>query len=264
PLFFSPLDRIAYLSFLDRELERRGGMIGSYCLMVNHLHLLIRMGETNLGKIFKTVHMKYAKYFNNKRGTVGHVFQGRPGIKIILDDSYLLQVVGYIHLNPVEAEFVGQVEDFEWSSWHWFLCGDNNDLASSCYPPGFENKRRGKIFTEMINNSTKLPGDKNYWGTEEEWSQIDRRMEGREKGKIKEQRGRRKKEEIAREIINGKEITLKQLKSQSQNREITKFRTEAMGRMYEEGYGPTEIGRFFNRSKGAVNHAYRTWKNKSE
>ena len=97
PLYFSPLDRIAYLSFLDRELERRGGVIGSYCLMTNHVHLLIRMGQTDLGKIFKAVHMKYAKYFNLKRKTKGHVFQGRPGMKIILDDSYLLQVVGYIH-----------------------------------------------------------------------------------------------------------------------------------------------------------------------
>jgi len=78
PLFFAPIDRLAYLSFLDRELSRRDGLLGSYCLMTNHAHLLIKMGTVPLNEIFQTAHMKSAKYFNRKRSTRGHVFQGRP------------------------------------------------------------------------------------------------------------------------------------------------------------------------------------------
>jgi len=265
PLYFSPLDRIAYLSFLDRELERRGGVIGSYCLMTNHVHLLIRMGQTDLGKIFKAVHMKYAKYFNLKRKTKGHVFQGRPGMKIVLDESYLLQVVGYIHLNPVEAGMVKAVDEYEWSSWTWFLEGEKVDLATSCYPPGFDGKDRETVFRGVVETKGELPHGENYWGTDEEWAQIDRRQAGREAGKTKEKRGRRTKDAIAREVVEGSDVTIKQLKSPSQNQTVTNYRREAMGRMYVEGYGPTEIGKYFNRTKGAVNHAYRQWiKERSE
>lgn len=259
PLFFSPLDRIAYLSFLDRELERRGGMIGSYCLMTNHVHLLIRMGPTDLGDIFKAVHMKYAKYFNRKRDTAGHVFQGRPGMKMVLDDVYLLQLVGYIHRNPIEAGMVDRTEAYGWSSWGWFLEGTVNELARGTYPPGFEEKGREATFQEMVGKEVELPGRENYWGTEEEWAGIDRRRDGREAGKIKERRGRASKQEIACEVVEGECVTVDQLQSPSQNQEVTRYRREAMGRMYEEGYGPTEIGKYFNRTKGAVNHAYRRW-----
>lgn len=114
------MDRLAYLSFLDYELSRRDGPIGSYCLMTNPIHLLIKMQTTPLDEIFRTVHMKYAQDFNARRDTSGHVFQGRPGMKIVLDDSYLKQLMGYIHRNPVEAKMVEAVTDYEWSSWNWF------------------------------------------------------------------------------------------------------------------------------------------------
>jgi len=258
PLYFSPLDRIAYLSFLDRELERRGGVVGSYCLMTNHVHLLLRMGETDLGNIFKAVHMKYAKYFNRKRGTNGHVFQGRPGIKIVLDNSYLLQVVGYIHLNPVEAKMVDRVEQFEWSSWSWFLQGNNNELAQSCCPPGFDTQNKHSIFNDVVRNKTQLPSGENYWGTDEEWAQMERRKEGREGRKYRERRERRSMEEIALESISGTEFTVEDLKSPKKDRELSKKRHEAMNRMYAEGYSCTEIGKYFNRTPATVNYARNT------
>jgi hypothetical protein len=93
--------------------------------------------------------MKYAKYFNQKRGTNGHVFQGRPGMKIVLDNSYLLKMVGYIHLNSVEAGMVTAVDQFEWSSWNWFLEGEKGDLARSCYPSGFDGKDRENVFRDV-------------------------------------------------------------------------------------------------------------------
>jgi REP element-mobilizing transposase RayT len=84
--------------------------------MTNHVHLLIKMQTTPLDEIFQTVHMNYAKYFNAKRETSGHVFQGRPGMKMVLDDSYLEQLIGYIHRNPVKADMVEGVTNYEWSS----------------------------------------------------------------------------------------------------------------------------------------------------
>ncbi len=69
PLFFSPDDRTSYLQYLDDELDRRGGAIGSFCLMTTHSHLLLRMESVSLGKILRNAHSKYARRFNDKRDT---------------------------------------------------------------------------------------------------------------------------------------------------------------------------------------------------
>lgn len=255
PLYFSPLDRIAYLSFLDEELTRRGGRIGSYCLMTNHVHLLIRMGNTPLGTIFRAVHMKYAKYFNRKREATGHVFQGRPGMKIVLDDSYLNQLVGYIHRNPVEAGMVEKASEFRWSSWNWFIGDQEVDLACGFPPPGFSGGNRDRAFMDVVEQELEIEGAENYWGSREEWEQMERRREGREGRKFKERREWKSKQQIAREVVEGSSVTMEELQGQTQDRTVTKYRREAMGRMHEEGYGSTEIGKYFNRTPGAVTHA---------
>lgn len=256
PLFFAPIDRVAYLSFLDRELARRDGWIGSYCLMTNHVHLLIKMDLTPLDDIFQTAHMKYAKYFNNKRDTTGYVFQNRPGMKMVLDDEYLEQLIGYIHRNPVEAGMVDRVVDYEYSSWRWFLrCSHSQEIQCGQYPPGFVGDNRASAFQDVIDEEFDLEGGDNYWGTEEEWEEVDRRDDGREGRRYKERRGRTEKVEIAHRVIVGTGITIKQLQSQSQKRDVSRLRKEAMVRMYEEGYGPTEIGKWFNRTPGSVLYA---------
>lgn len=194
PLFFAPIDRIAYLSFLDRELDRRGGWIGSYCLMTNHVHLLIQMGKTDLGDLFQATHSQYARYFNRKRDTVGHVFQGRPGMKMVLDDAYLVQLVGYIHRNPVEAEMVPAVTDYEYSSWDWFMNHDPASISSHRYPPGFQKTDRDEVFREAVDEPLSCSSGENYWGTQDEWAELDRREEGRDGRKYRERGiGRRRR-----------------------------------------------------------------------
>ena len=257
PLYFSPADRIAYLSFLDRELERRGGFIGSYCLMTTHVHLLIQMEQTDLGEIFKAVHMKYAKYFNLKRNTLGHVFQGRPDMKIVLDETYLLQVVGYIHLNPVEAGMVKTVDEFEWSSWKWFLGRKTKDLARFCLPPGFDGKDCETVFRDIVENRVELPYGENYWGTEKEWDEMDRRKEGREGRKYKERRGWISKDKIAEEVVKGTNFSVEDLKGPKRRKELSEIRHAAMNQMYKEGYSPTKIGKYFNRTPATVIYAHK-------
>lgn len=259
PLFFAPIDRIAYLSFLDAELSRRGGWVGGYCLMTNHLHLLIKMGPTDLGDIFRDVHSKYARWFNDRRETVGHVFQGRPGMKIILDEAYLRQIVPYIHHNPVEADLVESPKDWEWSFWDWFEAESPIDLHRGIFPPGFDDHRPVDSVDEMTSGELAVHDGANYWGTEEEWQSLEKRESGREGRKFRERRDRVPKDEIVQEVLRGSNHTLDRLRSPDQSEGVTALRREAMSRMYEEGYGPTEIGKYFNRTKGAVTHAYQKW-----
>jgi len=265
PLYFSPTDRVAYLSFLDREFFRQDGLIGSYCLMTNHVHLLIKMQTTPLDEIFQTAHMKYAKYFNTKRGTKGHVFQGRPAMKIVLGEKYLTKLVGYIHQNPVEAGMTKSVSAYDWSSWSWFVTKSPGDeLRSGVLPPGFRGGQRDEAFEEVIDQPNELPGEDPYIGTEDEWEEIDRREEGREGRKYKERRGKKSKETIASHVVEGTDYSIEDIRDSSRKRELSKVRHEVMSKLYEEGYNPTEIGKWFNRTPSAVLHAHEKWTRSQE
>lgn len=267
PLFFSPENRIRYLRLLDEGLARRGGNIGSFCLMTNHVHLLLRMGPTPLGEIMKAAHSKYARDFNASRGTDGHVTQGRPGVKVILAEDYLWRLVGYIHSNPVEAGIVDEPRDYRWSSWFWFLGEECEwiELESWEYPPGFDGEDRPEVFLSATGCENSWPASRKYIGTEEQWDEFQqRRQEGREAQAYRERRGRQTKEEIAAEVAKETDLEVKELKGPSRTRDISGPRSKAMALMYEEGYGTSEIARYFNRTPAAVTQAYKKWKEVDE
>lgn len=262
PLFFSPDDRVEYMDILQDEFRRRSGFLGSVCLMTNHFHLLVQMGETPLDRIFQPAHMKYAKYFNNKRDTNGHVFQSRPTMKIVLDDAYLQAVVGYIHRNPVEAGIIEDARDYEWSSWPMFYGSVPEWLDEYTWkdPPIFEDSsRRERFETCLEDESYELTGEP-YVGSEEEWMEFEKRQKGREGGKYKERRGRRSKEEIIETICANSDFTPEDLRDSSRKSDVSSLRHKAMYEMYEDGWGPSEIGRFFNRTRSAVVHACRKFR----
>lgn len=263
PLFFSPEDRIQYLSYLDEELDRCGGSIGSFCMMTNHSHLLLRMGETPLGNILRTAHSQYARDFNRRRGISGHLTQKRPNVRIILDDCYLRTVVGYIHCNPVAANIVNRVRDYDWSSWVWFLEPGKHwiQLESWSHPPGFKNSESSHRFLEVIQDKPKeIPGGKKYIGNHQEWDQFrERRQTGRDAQRYSERRGRRSKLEILREISDKEEFSIQKLRGPGRERDVSGARQRAMAEMYQDGHPVNDIARFFNRTPGAVSQAHQKW-----
>jgi len=93
----------------------------AYCLMPNHIHLLLEMGEVSLSKVLQRFHTWYTQYFNRRYDRLGHVFQGRYKAIICDKDTYLLELVRYIHMNPVRAVLVDSPEDYPWSSHRVYL-----------------------------------------------------------------------------------------------------------------------------------------------
>ena len=73
----------------------------SFCLMPNHVHLLLKTGEKNLDQAMRDLFSRYATWFNRKYERKGHLFGGPYRQAVCLDDAYLLAVSIYIHLNPV-------------------------------------------------------------------------------------------------------------------------------------------------------------------
>lgn len=92
----------------------------AYCIMDNHIHLLIKQGVEELPTIIKKIGVSYAHYYNARYGRVGHVFQDRYRSENIDNDRYLLAAIRYIHQNPVKAR-LGPMETYKWSSYTEYL-----------------------------------------------------------------------------------------------------------------------------------------------
>ena len=117
-IFLEEADYIGYLERLRKYKEEHKISIICYCLMPNHLHLLVRQdAKTPLYKFVLPLHTSYSMYFNRKYDKVGHLFQGRFKQKRVDKDEYLSRLSSYIHLNPLIDGLVEKLEDYQWSSY---------------------------------------------------------------------------------------------------------------------------------------------------
>ncbi len=112
----SDADRITYLELLRQYSEIHSLSLLGYCLMSNHVHLIAvpRTGAA-LAETLKHTHGRYASYWNARRSSSGHVWQGRF-YSCPLDDSHLWEALRYTELNPVRAGLVAAAEQWRWSS----------------------------------------------------------------------------------------------------------------------------------------------------
>jgi len=117
-LFFSDADRSRFLLLLQEGIERYGHRVHAFCLMTNHVHLLIQVGEVPLSRIIQNLGFRYTRYINSRKQKLGHLFQGRYKAILVEADTYLLELVRYVHLNPVRAGLSKAASDFDWSSHH--------------------------------------------------------------------------------------------------------------------------------------------------
>ena len=109
-------DREMYLELLGEAVERQRWLCLAYCLMDNHVHLLIETPHAGLGRGMQWLHGLYADTFNKRHGRSGHVFQGRYGAKRVKTDEQLWVTARYIVMNPVAAGLCGAPGAWPWSS----------------------------------------------------------------------------------------------------------------------------------------------------
>ncbi len=95
-----------FLESLKMQGEDQTIDIVAYCIMDNHVHIVVKANIIDLAKAIKRINIKYAMNFNQKRDRIGHVFQDRFKSEAIEDDKYLIQAIRYIHNNPVAAKMV--------------------------------------------------------------------------------------------------------------------------------------------------------------
>lgn len=127
-LFQDEEDKQAFLDTLFVKKEDKGFLVYAYCLMDNHVHLLVKEGSESLATMMKRINTSYAYYFNQKNHRVGHLFQDRFKSEPIEDERYLLAVIRYIHNNPVKAGIVQNPEQYKWSSYNSYLYSHKPEL----------------------------------------------------------------------------------------------------------------------------------------
>ena len=115
-IFRSEADRKYYLERLEQYRQRYGFKVYAYVLMTNHVHLLIETGPVPLSRIMQGLQLRYTGYFNKRYNKVGHLFQGRYKAILCDRDSYLLELVRYLHLNPERMQSPLDAGKYRWSS----------------------------------------------------------------------------------------------------------------------------------------------------
>lgn len=116
PLFLEDGDYLAMLGFFKEIATNSMLRIYAFCLMPNHIHILLSPEEENLYDAMRDLFSRYAMKFNRKYERKGHLFAGPYRQSVCLDDSYLLAASLYIHLNPVKANLSPDPQTYRWSS----------------------------------------------------------------------------------------------------------------------------------------------------
>lgn len=132
-LFHEAGDYEYYLRALGHYRLKYGVSIFHYCLMTNHVHLLLRSDQKSEGitKMMHGLQMVYAFYFKRRRDATGHVFEDRFRHILIDSEAYLLECGRYIERNPLRARMVRGPGDYRWSSYSFYAFGKADEIVTS-------------------------------------------------------------------------------------------------------------------------------------
>jgi putative transposase len=110
-----------FVQLLEETSEMWNIRIAAYCLMPNHYHILLQTPDANIARSMRHINGVYTQRFNRRHGCNGQLFRGRYKSILVSADSYLLQLVRYIHRNPVKAGLAKVADDYIWTSHKGYL-----------------------------------------------------------------------------------------------------------------------------------------------
>ena len=145
-------DEEDYLKFIETLQNYKAVSeykVFAYCLMSNHIHILIKVGKEDLDLIMKRIACSYVYWYNWKYYRRGHLFQDRFKSEPVEDNSYFLTVLRYIHQNPVKAGIVKNVDQYKYSSYNDYIANSNCIIDTE-----FALSMIGKEHFEEFNNET--------------------------------------------------------------------------------------------------------------
>jgi len=116
-IFHDQADYNRYISLLKQNTDKNSHKLYAWCLMPNHIHLLIREGSVPFSNAVQSISSSFVFWYNRKYSRTGHLFEGRYRSEPVEDENYFFRVLRYIHMNPVKANICGSPEDYPYSSY---------------------------------------------------------------------------------------------------------------------------------------------------
>jgi len=248
-------DYQAYLDRLEHYRAKFNVRVYAYCLMPNHVHLLVESGSDPLGKFMQGLQQSYTQYFNYRYRKVGHLFQGRYKAIICEKDKYVLALLRYIHLNPVRARLVEQPEGYVYSGHRSYL----SDRAARIIERGPILKLLGgkKAYERFVLEGMSEDHNEEYYAVEDQrflgdegfGGQIGRKAEGE-----KEQPKKKKSiEEDFKEIAKRLDTTPELLGGSDRRWEISAKRMKAViSLVREHGHRVSEVAKLLGRDQAHI------------
>jgi REP element-mobilizing transposase RayT len=150
-IFEDQHDREQFITILSEVKAASGFRLLGYCLMDNHVHLLVCVDDEPLATAFKRIGVRYVPWFNKKYGRCGPLFQGRYKSEAVEDQRYLLSALRYILQNPVKAGICATPGSYRWSSYADYLgeghgITDTEDILSLFSPMPLPQRNEFRAF----------------------------------------------------------------------------------------------------------------------
>ncbi len=165
-IFRDEKDLRTFLSCLSDCITRFPFHLYAYALMKNHFHLLVEVETIPLSRIMQSFLFRYTQYFNRRHGEVGHLFQGRYKAIVCDKDAYLLELVRYIHLNPVRARVAKDPEDYGWTGHLSYLGKGEEGLIDEGFVLGQLSEKRSlarRRYRRFVWEGISMGHDRKYY-----------------------------------------------------------------------------------------------------
>ncbi|MBI2999864.1 MAG: transposase [Deltaproteobacteria bacterium] len=244
-VFLGPADYEAFSNCLRNVGDRYPHYLYAYVLMPNHFHLLMEVSDAPTARIMQSLLTGYVRGFNRTHGRKGHLFQGRYKAIVCERDSYLLELVRYIHLNPVRAGLVRRPGEWKWSGHGEYLRKEKRRLIDP--GPVMEELRTVARYEAFVRDGIKQgyqsewhPGDsKPFLGVE---GFVDRVVKGR-----KETSSRRPvaMETLCKQVAKEEGFTAEALRGRGRSASLAAARRQFIWQaVFEEGYEAAKVAQF--------------------
>jgi REP element-mobilizing transposase RayT len=252
--FLDSQDYLAYLERLGKYRRKFDYLVHAYCLMPNHVHLLLESSEDPLSKFMQGLQQSYSQYFNLRHRKVGHVFQGRYKAIICQKDEYLLELIRYIHLNPIRANMVKRPEEYRFSGHRGYLEGKRTEVMDPAKVLGlFGGKGAyGRFVLDGMGEGHKeeyyAVEDQRFLGAEG----FGEKMQGRAEREPRPAK-KRSLEAVVRQLAGQLEVEVPLLRGPDRSWAVSRARTMVAYVLTRRlGYGLGEVAGYLRRDPATV------------